>query len=56
MEIISYNYLKGMERQLLYKVEVALEEFFEMVGVSIILYGVILCALREPEALEMEHQ
>jgi len=56
MEIIMYFYLQGMERQLLYKVEVALEEFFEMAGASIVLYGVILCALREPEALETEHQ
>ena len=56
MEIIMYVYLQGMEGQLLYIVEVALEEFFEMAGASIILYGVILCALREPEALETEHQ
>lgn len=46
MEIISYWYLQD-ESSFLYKVEVALEEFFEMAGVSIVLYGTILCALRE---------
>jgi len=47
MEIISYWYLRGTEYSFLYKVEVALEEFFEMAGASIILYGTILCALRD---------
>ena len=52
LEIISYWYLRGTEYSFLYKVEVALEEFFEMAGASIILYGTILCALRDPELLE----
>ena len=49
MEIISYYYLRGTESTLLYKAEVALEEFFEMAGASIVLYGTILCALQNPE-------
>ncbi|MFQ5644127.1 MAG: hypothetical protein ACE5FQ_10595 [Thiogranum sp.] len=48
MEIISYWYLRGTGLTLLYKAEVAIEEFLEMSGASIVLYGAILCALREP--------
>lgn len=44
LEIISYQYLRGSEYSYLYEVEVMVEEFFEMVGASLILYGTILCA------------
>lgn len=49
LEIIGYQYLQGPEQTFLYSVEVALEEFFEMAGVSIMLYGTILCAIRNTE-------
>lgn len=49
MEIIGYLYLLDTEKVFLYNMEVALEELFEMVGASLMLYGVILCALRSPD-------
>lgn len=48
LEIISYQYLRDNEASQIYKLEVALEEFFEMVGSSLILYGTILCAYTKP--------
>jgi len=47
LEIISYQYLRVAEHSHIYKLEVALEELFEMAGASIILYGTILCAHSE---------
>lgn len=44
LEIVSYLYLRDDEASQIYKLEVALEEFFEMAGASLILYGTILCA------------
>jgi hypothetical protein len=44
-EIISYLFLRSESMKLLYKVEVAFEEFFEMSGVSIILYAVLLLSI-----------
>lgn len=41
-EIISYLFLRADETARLYKMEVACEEFFEMSGVSIMLYAVLL--------------
>lgn len=49
MEIISYYYLRAAESRFLYKAEVALEEFLEMAGASIVLYGTTLCAIQNPE-------
>jgi hypothetical protein len=46
LEIISFQFLRSGSFPLLYKVEVAFEEFFEMLGVSVILYGAMLL-LRE---------
>lgn len=46
MEIIAYQFLMDSSSSpllsLLWYVEVAVEEFFEMIGISLILYGVIL--------------
>jgi hypothetical protein len=53
MEIYSYWYLMGIN-PLLYKVEVACEEFFEMLGASIILYGAIIFAAQSSELIEEE--
>ena len=56
MEIISYWYLRGSELAYLYKIEVALEEFFEMAGASIVLYGTISCALKPLELTTAESE
>ena len=42
LEIVSYQYLRSGSTQLLYFIEVAFEEFFEMSGASITLYGALL--------------
>ncbi len=43
LEIISYQFLRdGSFPWYLYRLEVALEEFMEMIGISIVLYGAIL--------------
>lgn len=46
MEIIAYQFLMDSSSSpllsLLWYVEVAVEEFFEMIGISLILYGVVL--------------
>lgn len=47
LEIISYEFFSGGPKSMLYQGEVALEEFLEMSGGSIILYGAILLALIE---------
>jgi hypothetical protein len=44
LEIVSYLFLRDGAAPLLYKLEVALEEFLEMAGASVILYGAILLA------------
>lgn len=53
-EILSYLLIRSEEITNAYRVEVALEEFFEMGGVSVILYAVMLigCAISsaDPEA------
>ena len=48
LEILSYWYLRDAKSSFLFILEVTLEEFFEMAGASIILYGTILCALQTP--------
>lgn len=45
LEIISYQYLRGPDYSSLYTVQVAVEEFLEMVGTSLFLYGTLLCAV-----------
>ncbi len=44
LEIISYLFLRSESTENLYKAEVVCEEFFEMSGISIILYAVVLLA------------
>lgn len=42
LEVIGYQYLRGVPSlSHLYPLEVALEEFLEMIGVSIAVYGAI---------------
>lgn len=41
LEIISYEFLRVDASVLLYKLEVAIEEFLEMTGASLILYGTL---------------
>lgn len=43
-EIISYLFLRSASTTVLYNVEVIFEEFFEMSGISVILYAVLLLA------------
>lgn len=53
-EILSYLFIRSEAMTNTYRIEVALEEFFEMSGVSIILYAVMLfgCALSTPDSEE----
>ena len=50
LEIIYYLYLEDSGRPILTKVEIAFEELFEMLGASIVLYGTILCAIRDTKS------
>jgi hypothetical protein len=47
LEVISYQFLRGGSTPLLYSAEVAIEEFLEMSGASVTLYGAILLLLHE---------
>jgi hypothetical protein len=47
LEILTHIYWRGQD-PFMYQVEVVLEEFFEMAGASILLYGGLLHALRHP--------
>ena len=46
LEAVGYVYLRA-ERGFLFTIELAVEEFLEMAGMSLVLYGVLLCAIRE---------
>ena len=50
LEAISYQFLRSGSTPLLYLVEVALEEFLEMSGASIMLYGALLLLLEDSRA------
>lgn len=54
LEIISYAFLRIGATPLLYALEVALEEFFEMSGASIILYGVTRFAINRLQVPTMD--
>src|ERR1041384_4102766 len=45
LETIGYQMLSAGVSLLLYRVEVAFEEYFEMLGASLILYAVLCCCL-----------
>jgi len=45
LEAIGYQFLRSGSTPLLYSAEVALEEFLEMSGASVTLYGAILLLL-----------
>ena len=47
MEVISYQFLRSGSTPLLYRVEVVIEEFLEMSGASVTLYGAILLLLHK---------
>ena len=47
LEILTHMFWKGQD-PFMYKLEVIFEEFFEMAGASILLYGTLLHALRYP--------
>ncbi|GKS68246.1 hypothetical protein W03_02500 [Nitrosomonas sp. PY1] len=51
LEIISYQFLRNDITSWYYVMEVALEEFLEMLGISIVLYGALLL-LMEANAIE----
>ena len=50
-EILSYQFLIGTARDLLYDCEVTMEEFLEMSGASLILYGTLLLFLPDNNEL-----
>lgn len=52
LEIISYQYLRGDETSFYYKLEVAFEELFEMLGATLILIGTIKCAVYEEPQID----
>jgi len=54
LEILTHMFLKDGQNPALYKIEVIIEEFFEMVGASVLLYGTILFALRNHNTLSDE--
>jgi hypothetical protein len=47
LEILTHLYWKGQD-PFMYKLEVIFEEFFEMAGASILLYGALLHSIRYP--------
>src|SRR5262249_1657383 len=49
LESIGYKMLSSGATPTLYRVEVATEEFFEMLGASLILYAVLSMSLRVPK-------
>lgn len=50
LEIVGYQYLRTGTTPMLYALEVAFEEFFEMCGASITLYGALLLLLNDSGA------
>jgi hypothetical protein len=50
LESIGYKMLSSGATPTLYRVEVATEEFFEMLGASLILYAVLSMSLRVPKS------
>ena len=54
VEIASYLFARGEAAALPYRLEVALEEFLEMCGASIILYATLLLSLRRSQAAPLE--
>src|SRR5262249_1788101 len=50
LESIGYKMLSSGATPMLYRVEVATEEFFEMLGASLILYAVLSMSLRVPNS------
>ncbi len=50
MEVISFQFLREEGTSpYLYQLEVAIEEFLEMMGISIVLYGAVLLSLAQSE-------
>ena len=47
LEAVGYVYFRSLNRGFIYTLELSLEEFLEMAGMSIVLYGVLLCAAAE---------
>ena len=48
LEAVSYQFLRNLNRGFLYRLEMTFEELFEMAGISLVLYGVLLCAIHLP--------
>lgn len=47
LEIISYQFLRSGSRENQFIIEVAFEEFFEMAGASLVLYGALLFLIKD---------
>ena len=54
LEVVSYQYLRGDETSILYQMEVAAEEFLEMFGSALMLYGVMLLFIRRGKEIPGE--
>jgi hypothetical protein len=52
LEIIGYQFLLGDATKKLYFIEVAFEEFFEMAGASLVLYGALLFLISGTKTIE----
>jgi hypothetical protein len=52
MEIIGFNFYYSESHKVFYRIEVVLEEFFEMAGVTLILYGFVLHSLNGKAEVE----
>ena len=48
IEIVSYQFLRDDLTSTFYKLSVAFEEVLEMMGISLFLYGSLLCAIQTP--------
>lgn len=49
LEIVSYQFLRTGLTPISYSIEVIAEEFFEMFGATIVLYGAVLILFKKPE-------
>jgi hypothetical protein len=55
LEGLGYIYLRSLNRGIIYAFELALEEFFEMAGMSIVLYGALLCSISKSGPVNPGH-
>lgn len=54
LEIVGYQFLRSDAPTMLYAIEVALEEFLEMFGASVVLCGALMLLREEPASLALD--